>query len=95
MDPNNSKPIPRESTPPPPYDESPGIYPSNLLYSNDHTMQQQHFTPEYNIIIESTLGPKPVHMFCPTCHNYIITETDESPSNEAFLCCMLIFIVGY
>jgi len=41
------------------------------------------------------LGPSPVHMFCPTCHNYIITETDKSPSNEAYLCCMLIFIVGY
>lgn len=93
MDRNNSKPVPRVSTPPPPYDEGPGIYPGSLMYSNDHLTQQQHFTPEF-IIIESTLGPKPVHMFCPTCHNYIITETDESPSNEAFLCCMLIFIVG-
>ncbi|KAL4090851.1 hypothetical protein QTP88_025617 [Uroleucon formosanum] len=93
MDPNNLKILPRESTPPPPYAESSGIFPASLLYSNDHTTQQQYFTPEC-IIIEPTLGTKPVHMFCPTCHNYIITETDKSPSNEAYLCCMLIFIVG-
>ncbi|KAF0771612.1 lipopolysaccharide-induced tumor necrosis factor-alpha factor [Aphis craccivora] len=93
MDPNNSKTVPRANTPPPPYDEGPGIYPAGLVFSNDYTMHHQNFAPE--CIIESTLGPMPVRMFCPTCHNYIITETDESPSNEAYLCCMLIFIVGY
>jgi len=54
MDPNNLKTVPRESTPPPPYTESPGIYPASLMYSNDHTMQQQHFTPE-SIIIEISM----------------------------------------
>jgi len=54
MDRNNSKTIPRESTPPPPYDEGQGIFPASLLYSNDHTTQQQHFTPEF-IIIESSM----------------------------------------
>ncbi|XP_060834743.1 lipopolysaccharide-induced tumor necrosis factor-alpha factor homolog [Rhopalosiphum padi] len=92
MDPNNSKTAPRTSTPPPPYDEGPGIYPASCVYSNEYITQHQSFTPE--CIIESTLGPMPVHMFCPTCHNYIITETNELPSNEAYLCCMLIFVVG-
>jgi len=54
MDPNNFKTVPRESTPPPPYTESPGIYPSSLLYSIDHMTQQQHYTPE-SIIIESSM----------------------------------------
>jgi len=53
MVPNVSITIPRESTPPPPYDEGPGIYPASLLYSNDHIAQQQHFTPAY--IIESSM----------------------------------------
>lgn len=54
MDPNNLKILPRESTPPPPYAESSGIFPASLLYSNDHTTQQQYFTPEC-IIIEPSM----------------------------------------
>lgn len=55
MDPNISKIDLRESTPPPPYDEVPGIYPANLLYTNDHTtqQQQQHLTTE--CIIETSM----------------------------------------
>jgi len=53
MDPNNSKILPRESTPPPPYAESPGIFPASLLYTNDHIAQQQHFTPDCIIIEQS------------------------------------------
>jgi len=52
MDPNNSKTVPRENTPPPPYDEGPGIYPAGFVYSNDYTTQHQNFAPE--CIIESS-----------------------------------------
>jgi len=52
MDPNNSKTVPRANTPPPPYDEGPGIYPAGLVFSNDYTMHHQNFAPE--CIIESS-----------------------------------------
>lgn len=53
MDPNNSKTAPRTSTPPPPYDEGPGIYPASCVYSNEYITQHQSFTPE--CIIESSM----------------------------------------
>lgn len=45
-------------------------------------------------IADPSLGPEPIRMVCPICRQQIITLTDEEPTNEAYLCSMLAFILG-
>lgn len=47
------------------------------------------------VILVPPLGPRSVELTCPTCKAGIRTSVEEETSNTAYLCCMLLFIVGY
>ncbi|XP_025417548.1 lipopolysaccharide-induced tumor necrosis factor-alpha factor homolog [Sipha flava] len=81
--------------PPPPYSETPTIYPSNTPSFNDYTtMQQQHIVPAYIIVSNPSLGPEPTQLICPVCRQQILTQINKTPTNEAYLCSMLAFVLG-
>ncbi|XP_022176327.1 lipopolysaccharide-induced tumor necrosis factor-alpha factor homolog [Myzus persicae] len=40
------------------------------------------------------LGPRSVQLTCPTCKALVRTKVEEEASSTAFVCCMLLFIVG-
>lgn len=49
----------------------------------------------FDVISVPPLGPKSVELTCPTCKAGIRTTVEEESSNTAYLCCLLLFIVGY
>jgi len=40
------------------------------------------------------LGPQPVELTCPSCKAVVMTSIEKESSNNAYLCCMFLFIFG-
>ncbi|XP_050423934.1 lipopolysaccharide-induced tumor necrosis factor-alpha factor homolog [Adelges cooleyi] len=88
-----------ESVGAPPYGMAPNYYPdhnaaSMNLKPNDGQQQQ----PTQVIVVHASaippLGQTPVTLICPTCRAQVVSSIREESSNGAYLCCMLLFVVG-
>jgi lipopolysaccharide-induced tumor necrosis factor-alpha factor len=92
-------PINKEQLPsaPPSYIESVNAqrYAADPQSMAPHLASQQ---PTQVIIVQAPglppLGPQSVEVTCPTCKAVVLTSVEEEASTSAYLCCMLMCVVG-
>ncbi|XP_025193824.1 lipopolysaccharide-induced tumor necrosis factor-alpha factor homolog [Melanaphis sacchari] len=84
---------------PPTYSDSMNApkYEATQMYNTPGMLPPQ---PSQVIVVQGPLlnlpplGPRSVQLTCPTCKSLVMTRIEEESSSSAYLCCMLMFIVG-
>lgn len=88
---------------PPSYSESVNAqkYMTNAQQNDPIYPQQppmESYQPTQVVVVQvpglPPLGDRSVEVTCPTCKAVVLTRVDEEASSGAYLCCMLMFIVG-
>jgi len=49
----------------------------------------------YLNILVPPLGKRPVWLKCPRCKLLVMTRVKEEISSTAYICCMLMIVIGY